>query len=85
LRADEVVLAVEVVPDGSQRTDHTIKHGEYADAGISRYWIIELNARPALIACHLAGEFGYVDAAPVSGTFTADEPFPVRLDLDQLG
>jgi hypothetical protein len=35
--------------------------------------------------CHLPGEFGYVDAAPVSGTFTADEPFPVRLDLDRLG
>jgi hypothetical protein len=29
-----VVLAIEIVPDGSQRTDHTIKHAEYADAGI---------------------------------------------------
>jgi Uma2 family endonuclease len=85
LRADEVVLAVEIVSDGSQRTDHTIKHGEYADAGVPHYWILELDARPALTACHLAGEFGYADAAPVSGTFAVDEPFPVRLDLDQLG
>jgi Uma2 family endonuclease len=84
LRADEVELAVEIVSDGSQRTDHTIKHDEYADAGVPHYWIFELDVRPALVACHLAGEFGYVDAAPVSGIFTADEPFPVRLDLDQL-
>jgi Uma2 family endonuclease len=85
LRADEVVLAIEIVSDGSHRTDHTIKHGEYADAGIPHYWILELGVVPALIACHLAGEFGYVDAAPVSGTFTAEEPFPVRLDLGRLG
>jgi Uma2 family endonuclease len=84
LRANEVVLAIEIVSDGSQRTDHMIKHGEYADAGIPHYWIIELHDRPALTACHAAGEFGYVDAAPVSGTFTADDPFPVRLELDQL-
>jgi Uma2 family endonuclease len=85
LRAREVVLAVEIVSDGSQRTDRTIKHDEYADAGIPHYWIIDIDSRPALTACHLAGEFGYIDAAPVSGTFIADEPFPVRLDLDRLG
>ena len=85
LRASEVVLAVEIVSDGSQRTDHTIKHGEYADAGVPHYWILELDDRPMLTACHLAGEFGYVDNAPVSGSFAADEPFPVRLDLDRLG
>jgi Uma2 family endonuclease len=85
LRAGEVVLAIEILSIGSQRTDRTIKHDEYADAGIPHYWIIDIDSRPTLIACHLAGEFGYVDAAPVSGTFTADEPFPVRLDLDRLG
>jgi Uma2 family endonuclease len=85
LRADEIVLAVEIMSDGSRRTDRTIKHDEYADAGIPHYWIIDFDSRPALTACHLAGESGYIDAAPVSGTFTADEPFPVRLDLDRLG
>jgi Uma2 family endonuclease len=85
LRAGEVVLAVEILSVGSQRTDRTIKHDEYADAGIAHYWIVDIDSRPSLTACHLAGEFGYVDAAPVSGTFTADEPFPVRLDLDRLG
>jgi Uma2 family endonuclease len=85
LKANEVVLAVEILSAGSQRTDRTIKHAEYADAGIPHYWFIDIDSRPALTVCHLAGEFGYVDAAPVSGTFTTDEPFPVRLDLDQLG
>jgi hypothetical protein len=35
-------------------------------------------------AHHLAGAFGYADAGPVSGTFTATEPFPIRIDLDAL-
>lgn len=85
LRASEVVLAIEILSAGSQRTDRSIKHVEYADAGIGHYWYIDIDSRPALTACHLAGEFGYVDAAPVNGTFTANEPFPVRLDLDWLG
>jgi hypothetical protein len=84
LRADEVVLAVEIVSVGSERTDRTIKHGEYADAGIPHYWIVDVEPRPALTASHRAGEFGYVDAPAVTGVFTADEPFPVRLELDDL-
>jgi Uma2 family endonuclease len=85
LRASEVVLAIEILSVGSQRTDRSIKHAEYADAGIPHYWLIDIDSRPALTACHLAGEFGYVDAAPVSGIFIADEPFPMQLDLDRLG
>jgi Uma2 family endonuclease len=87
LRASEVVLAVEIVSPGSERTDHTIKHLEYADAGIPHYWVVDLGEpgdRPQLTAHHLAGEFGYADAGPVSGIFTATEPFPVRVDLDVL-
>ncbi|MHA6628893.1 Uma2 family endonuclease [Pseudonocardia sichuanensis] len=84
LRADEVVLAVEILSDGSRRTDRTIKHDEYADAGIPHYWILDIDDRPALTACHRAGEFGYADAPAVTGVFTTDAPFPVRLDLDRL-
>jgi Uma2 family endonuclease len=85
LRASEVVLAVEIVSDGSQRTDRTITHGEYADAGIPHYWIVDIDDRPALTVCHQAGEFGYADAPPATGVFTTEQPFPVRLDLDALG
>jgi Uma2 family endonuclease len=87
VRASEVVLAVEVISLGTQRRDRVIKHGEYADAGIPHYWVVDLGApgdRPQLTAHHLAGEFGYADAGPVSGMFTATEPFPVRIDLDAL-
>jgi len=84
LRAGEVVLAIEIVSVGSERTDHTIKYGEYADAGIPHYWIVDIDPRPTLIASHRAGEFGYVDAPAVTGVFTAEEPFPLRLELDQL-
>jgi Uma2 family endonuclease len=84
LRASEVLLVVEVVSPGSTRTDHVHKRGEYADAGIPHYWIVDPTEPVSLLACHLAGEFGYADGGAVTGTFTATEPFPVEIDLDGL-
>ena len=84
LHADEVVLAVEILSPGSRRTDSVVKHSEYADAGIGHYWIVDLDDGPSLTACHLGGEFGYVDAAPVKGVFETDTPFPARVDLAAL-
>jgi hypothetical protein len=84
LRASEVFLVVEVVSPGSTRTDHLHKRGEYADAGIPHYWIVDVMAPVSLLACHLAGEFGYADGGAATGTFTAAEPFPVEIDLDGL-
>jgi Uma2 family endonuclease len=84
LLASEVVLAVEIVSDGSQRTDRSIKHGEYADAGIPHYWILDIEEPLSLVACHQAGGFGYADAPAATGIFTTALPFPVRLDLDRL-
>jgi hypothetical protein len=69
---------------GLVRTDQVIKHGEYAEAGIGHYWMIDLAEGPALTACHLGGPFGYVDEPPVTGTFTTQHPFPVRLELAAL-
>ena len=84
LRAGEVLLAVEIVSVGSERTDRTIKHGEYADAGIPHYWILDTTEPMSILACHLAGEFGYADGRTVTGRFVATEPFPVEIDLDVL-
>jgi Uma2 family endonuclease len=84
LRAGECVLAVEIHSPGSYRTDQAIKHSEYADAGIGRYWMIDLLGGPSLTACHLGGPFGYVNDAPVTGTFTTQAPFPVEVDLGAL-
>jgi Uma2 family endonuclease len=84
LRASDLVLAVEVVSPGSRRLDHVVKRGEYADAGIPHYWIVDLDDPTSLLPCHLAGEFGYVDGGAITGVFRAAEPFPVEIDLDAL-
>jgi hypothetical protein len=36
------------------------------------------------MACHLGGEFGYQDAGPVTSQFTATEPVPGSVKLDDL-
>ena len=84
LRASDVVLAVEVLSPGSRRLDLVLKRAEYADAGIPHYWIIDLDEQVSLVACHLAGEFGYVDGGAATGVFRTTEPFPVEIDLDAL-
>jgi len=82
--AEEVLVVVEIVSPGSKRTDYQVKHDEYADAGIPHYWIVDITAPVSLVACHQAGEFGYQDASAVTGIFTTDVPFPVKIDLDAL-
>lgn len=84
LRASEVLIVVEVVSPSSKRMDTVVKHDDYADAGIPRYWIVDLDAPVSLVACHLAGEFGYQDAPAATGRFTTREPFPAELDLTRL-
>jgi Uma2 family endonuclease len=84
IRASEVLVVVEFVSPGSKRTDHVAKRGEYADAGIPHYWIVDIDPPVSLVACHLAGEFGYADAGTVTGTFSSTEPFPATIDLDAL-
>ena len=84
IRASEVSLVVEIVSPGSRRTDNVIKRGEYADAGIPHYWIVDLNPPVSLLACHQAGEFGYADGGERVGRLTVTEPFPVDIDLDSL-
>lgn len=82
--ADDVVVVVEIVSPDSKRTDYVTKHGEYADAGIPHYWIVDLSEPVSLVACHQAGELGYQDAPAMTGVIQTTEPFPVKLDLDRL-
>lgn len=84
LRAAEVLLVIEIVSPGSRRTDYLIKRAEYADAGIAYYWIVDLEPAGAvrLRAFRRAEDVtGYIDDGAVVGTFTADAPYPVRIDL----
>jgi len=84
LLAAETVLVVEIVSPGTRRTDFMIKRSEYADAGILHYWIVDLEPAGAvsLRACHRSeGTAGYVDDGAVAGTYTAELPFPLTIDL----
>ena len=84
LRASDALVVIEVVSPGSRRIDLVHKRGEYADAGIPHYWIVDISPPVSLVAAHLAGEFGYIDTAVVTGRFNTTEPVPVDLDLDVL-
>lgn len=84
LRADDVRVVVEIVSAGTHRLDHVVKRGEYADAGIGHYWIIDLDEPVTLLDCHLADALGYVDGGSITGTFTTTAPCPIRLELDRL-
>ena len=84
IRAGEVLIVVEVVSPGSRRTDYVTKRGEYADAGIPHYWIVDLDKPVSLVDCHLAEGFGYQDGGSITDIFTTTEPFPIRLQLDRL-
>ncbi|TNC24425.1 Uma2 family endonuclease [Amycolatopsis alkalitolerans] len=84
IRAEDVLIVIEIVSPSSHRMDTVVKHGEYADSGIRYYWIVDLEPPVSLVACHLAGEFGYQDAPADAHTFTTKEPFPIELELDRL-
>ena len=82
-RAAEVVLAVEVLSPGSRRTDSVIKLGEYAEAGIPHYWIVDLEDEVSLRVLRLA-DGAYVQTGVFAGAVDLIEPFGVRLDLAPL-
>lgn len=85
VRASEVLVVMEIVSPGSQRMDNVTKRGEYADAGIPYYWIIDLDPPVSCVVCHLAGEFGYQDSISATGAFTVADPIELKVNLDQLG
>jgi Uma2 family endonuclease len=84
LSASDVVLVVEIISRSTRRTDRITKCGEYADAGIPHYWVVDLDDPVSMTLHHSAGEFGYADGGVVTGTYSATTPFPVELDLDAL-
>ena len=75
---------IEVLSPGSRRTDHVQKRNEYADAGIGHYWIVDIEEPISLLACHLAGAFGYADGGVVIDRYTATAPLPLEIDLAGL-
>jgi Uma2 family endonuclease len=83
LRAAEVVLVVEVLSPGSRRTDSVVKLGEYAEAGIPHYWIVDLDDQPS-VRVLLLTDGTYAQAGVFAGAVDLTDPFPVRFDLALL-
>ncbi|MFC3898743.1 Uma2 family endonuclease [Lentzea rhizosphaerae] len=84
IRAADVVLAVEILSPSSRQTDYQAKRGEYAQAGIPFYWIVDLDEPISLAPMHLAGPFGYQEASAETGVYEAVEPFPLKIQVDRL-
>ncbi|HEY4007346.1 MAG TPA: Uma2 family endonuclease [Pseudonocardia sp.] len=84
LHTSDVVLVVEILSPSSRKMDRVVKRDEYADARIPHYWIVDLDDPVSILACHLAGDFGYADSGEFTGTFRATEPFEFELELSRL-
>lgn len=82
--AADVVLAVEVLSDGTRRIDRVLKFSEYAEAGIPQYWIVDLDP-PTKLTAYVLVDGEYELAAENTGTITCDVAgHAVALDLDTL-
>lgn len=84
LGASDVILLIEIISPSSRKMDRVLKRDEYAEAGIPRYWIVDLDEPISILTCHPAGELGYADGGEVTGMFRTTEPFAFELDLSRL-
>jgi Uma2 family endonuclease len=79
----DVLLAVEVISPGSQRTDRVTKAAEYAEAEIPHYWIVDLDPSISLTALRLV-DGAYVGDSATGGAIDLTSVGPIRLDLPSL-
>lgn len=83
----DLLLAVEVVSrgSGSEREDRGRKVGEYAEAGIRQYWIVDFDPRPRIQVRRLEGD-RYREPVTLGERDTLDvtAPFPISFDLSVL-
>lgn len=84
LHADEVLLAIEITTRESVRTDYVSKRGEYAEADIPYYWLVDIAESVSLLAYETAAGLGYVDAGEYRGEVVTNDPIDVRVRLDEL-
>lgn len=63
LSVAELLLVVEIVSPGSQAMDEVVKRGEYARAGIPRYWVVDRDAVQTVTLHALGPDGGYQTAA----------------------
>ena len=83
-RAGDVLLAVEILSDGTRRIDRVLKLSEYADAGIPQYWIVDLGSPTMLLAYQLANGNYELSGEHTGQVELSVAGHPVSVDLDAL-
>ena len=81
--AEDVLLAVEVVPEESEERDRDAKPRKYAAAGIPHFWRVESDeGRPVVHVYELdPATGGYGVAGIHHKVLKLDRPFAVEVDL----
>lgn len=82
-RAEDILLAVEVISPGSVGTDRVTKFAEYARAGIVDYWIVDLE-QPASTAAHTLKNGHYIAVGESADKLTVRSPATMVLDPSGL-
>ncbi|WP_410601730.1 Uma2 family endonuclease [Amycolatopsis sp. lyj-90] len=82
--AQDVRLVIEVLSEGTVRTDRVTKFSEYAEVGIEHYWIVDLDDPASMVTYRLVdGE--YENFGEHTGKVNLDfDGTPLTLDLDAL-
>jgi Uma2 family endonuclease len=83
VKAEDVVLAVEVISPGSVRTDTKIKPVEYADAGIPHLWLVDPQP-PITVTVHELANGNFEESQRAEGRLWVNRPLELRIDLDAL-
>ncbi|MBE8518040.1 Uma2 family endonuclease [Amycolatopsis sp. H6(2020)] len=84
LDAGDVRLVVEVLSEGTRRTDQVTKFSEYAEAGIEHYWIVDLDSPVSMITYRLIDE-DYENFGEFSGIVELEfAGSPLTIDLNAL-
>jgi hypothetical protein len=84
--ADDVVLAVEIMSDGTKRKDRFTHPDIYAREKVKYFMRVEFRKNVPVIFLHELADEGYrpVVAAPAGTTFTMREPFAFEIDPARL-
>ncbi|MFJ4875093.1 Uma2 family endonuclease [Streptomyces sp. NPDC088745] len=85
-RAEDVVLAVEVVSDESRDRDREVKPRKYAAAGVPHFWRVEENeGLPVVYVYELDPAIkAYVPTGIHHRTLKLDVPYPIGIDLTAI-
>ncbi|MHC6627932.1 Uma2 family endonuclease [Streptomyces globosus] len=87
-RAEDVVLAVEVVSPDSEARDRNTKPIKYAAAGIPNFWRVEMTGshNDPLVHAYVLDQQtrSYVHAGMYRDLLKTDEPFDIDIDLTRI-